>query len=80
MILANDRKLLAGVIGKAETFSEPMRFIAAEWIALLALVANGDKPDLRNVLAYFTKCFGGLEAARAEAGAPFPPAMTQEAA
>lgn len=80
MISANDRKLLAGVIGKAEAFSEPMRFIAAEWIALLALVANGDKPDLRNVPAYFAKCFGGLEAARAEAGAPFPPAMTQEAA
>lgn len=79
MLSANDRKLLAGVIVKAETFSEPMRFIAAEWIALLALVANGDKSDIRNVLAYFAKCFGGLEAARAEANAPFPPAIHEAA-
>jgi len=75
MLSANDRKLLAGVIERGD-----MRTIAAEWVAMLALVASGDKPDIRNPLAYFAKCFGGLEAARAEAGAPFPPAMTQEAA
>ena len=71
---SNDRKMLIGVIQRGD-----MRTIAAEWVAMLALVASGDKPDIRNPLAYFTKCFGGLEAARLEANAPFPPA-TQEAA
>lgn len=74
MLSANDRKLLAGVIERGD-----MRTIAAEWVAMLALVASGDKPDIRNPLAYFAKCFGGLEAARLEANAPFPPAI-QEAA
>lgn len=71
---SNDRKMLVGVIQRGD-----MRTIAAEWVAMLALVASGDKPDIRNPLAYFAKCFGGLEAARLEANAPFPPA-THEAA
>jgi hypothetical protein len=81
MISANDRKLLAGVIQAADrqASGDSMALIASEWVAMLALVASGDKPDIRNALAYFSKCFGGLEAARAEANAPFPPAI-QEAA
>lgn len=79
MLSANDRKLLAGVITAADKSGDAMATIAAEWVAMLALVASGDKPDIRNALAYFAKCFGGLEAARAEANAPFPPAI-QEAA
>lgn len=74
MLSANDRKLLASVIERGD-----MRTIAAEWVAMLALVASGDKPDIRNALAYFAKCFGGLEAARAEANAPFPPAIHEAA-
>lgn len=82
---SNDRRLLAGVIAAAEKLAEgsgmdPMRIIAAEWVALLSLVANGDKPDIRNALAYFAKCFGGLEDARADAGAPHVPARHLEVA
>lgn len=82
---SNDRKLLAGVIAVAQKLAEgsgldPMRIIAAEWVALLSLVANGDKPDIRNALAYFAKCFGGLEDARADAGAPHVPARHLEVA
>lgn len=82
---SNDRRLLAGVIAAAEKLAEgsgmdPMRIIAAEWVALLSLVANGDKPDIRNAIAYFSKCFGGLEDARADAGAPHVPARHLEVA
>lgn len=85
MLSANDRKLLAGVIVAAQKLADggpmdPMRIIASEWVALLALVANGDKPDIRNALAYFAKCFGGLEDARLEASANHVPARILEAA
>lgn len=85
MLSANDRKLLAGVIVAAQKLADggpmdPMRIIASEWVALLALVANGDKPDIRNALAYFAKCFGGLEDARLEASASHVPARHLEAA
>lgn len=84
MLSANDRKLLAGVIAAAQKLSDggpldPMRIIASEWVALLALVASGDKPDIRNALAYFAKCFGGLEDARLEASANHVPARHLEA-
>jgi hypothetical protein len=82
---ANDRKLLAGVISQAEKLgnledADPMRLIAGRWLALLALVANGDAPPIRNPLAYFAKAFDGLETTRSEAGASFPPARILEAA
>lgn len=80
----NDKKALAKLIEQARRDSavegiEPMAVIGNRWLALLALVANGDAPPLRNPLAYFAKCFGNLEVTRSEAGAPFPVARTLEA-
>lgn len=86
MLSANDRKRLDEVISTARMRHEkrgdmdPMSLIATEWLALLALVANGDVTDLRNTLAYFCKAFGGLDAARAEAGAHYPLARDVRAA
>jgi len=84
MASENDKKALAKLIEQARRASavegiEPMAVIANQWLALLALVANGDTPPLRNPLAYFAKCFGNLEVTRSEAGAPFPVARTLEA-
>lgn len=76
-----DTKLVEAIIAHAQRVGGDgaMAMIAGEWLALLALVAAEQTPPLRNVLAYFAKCFGSLDETRRESEAPFPPAI-QEAA
>ena len=83
---ANDRTKLATILEGAEAMardsgSTAMGELAAEWLALLSLIAAGEMERPKGpMVPYLLACFGRLEERRRGDGIPFLPARTEVAA